>query len=348
MSETRSTSFSQTSRFFITMAAIGISVFFLREFRDLFNAFFLAQLVVLTASPVMYWLRQRNMPSWLSLLVGLVLTLSVTMFIAAFIFLTVIKMIDLLPVFADALQQALASADGIAKQLSVGLGDLLNAIDTDRMVEIAGNFLQGVLQSVSVFGLMMLIIVFLVVEAMIFPDKVNYQIKSGNVRFSRLFGFTDNMRQYVGITSLLGLGGGFVATIALWFIGVQFAGLWGMLYFVMNFVPMVGFWIALIPPVLIALATLGFGPALLVFLIYIVMSTIINQGLRPHMLKGGLDLSPLWSILSLVVWSTILGAPGLIIGIPITIAVKELILENDPESRWVSDMLGSGDRPEDE
>ena len=108
MLESQSNHFSQTSRFFITMAAIGISVFFLREFRDLVNAFFLAQLVVLTASPVMYWLRQRNMPSWLSMLAGLVLTLSATMFIAFFVFLTVIRMIQLLPVFASGFQQFLS------------------------------------------------------------------------------------------------------------------------------------------------------------------------------------------------------------------------------------------------
>ena len=173
-------------------------------------------------------------------------------------------------------------------------------------------------------------------------------MQAGNPRFNRLFGFTDNMRQYVGITSLLGLGGGIVATIALSFIGIEFAALWGVLYFVMNFVPMVGFWIAMLPPLLLALANLGFGPALLVFLVYALMSFIINQGLRPAMLKDGVDLSPLWSILSLVVWSTILGAPGLIIGIPLTIAIKVLILENDDENRWVSEMLSSGVRKTDE
>ncbi len=66
------------------------------------------------------------------------------------------------------------------------------------------------------------------------------------------------------------------------------------------------------------------------------------------MLKDGVDLSPLWSILSLVVWSSILGAPGLIIGIPLTIAIKVLILENDDENRWVSEMISSTAGPEDE
>ncbi len=268
MSTAQSNHFSQTSRFFITMAAIGISVFFLREFSDLVNAFFLAQLIVLTASPVMYWLRQRNMPPSLSILAGLVLTLSVTMFIAFFIFLSVIRMIQLLPVFVSGLEQFLGSADRIGQQYSGQFGELIEQIDPAHLAQIAGNFLQRILQSVSVFGLMMLILFFMVIEAVIFPDKVSYQMKSGNPRFNRLFGFTDNMRQYVGITSLLGLGGGIVATIALLFIGVEFAVLWGVLYFVMNFVPMIGFWIAMIPPLLLALANLGFGPALLVFLVY--------------------------------------------------------------------------------
>ena len=346
MSETRVTHFSQTSRFFITMAAIGISVFFLREFRDLFNAFFLAQLVVLTASPIMYWLQKRNVPKSLSMLVGMIVTLSIMLCIALFLSITVIRMVEMLPIFADAIRQTLSSADGYAKQFSSSLADVIDQIDPSYLVQVMSDFLQRIRQSVSVFGLMVLIIVFLVVEAMIFPDKVNHQIQSGRPWFNQWFGYTDNIRQYVGITSLLGLGGALVATLALSLIGVQFAALWGMLYFVMNFVPMVGFWIALIPPLLIALATLGFGPAVMVFLVYIIMSTIINQGLRPGMLKGGLDLSPLWSILSLVVWGNILGPAGLIIGIPLTIAIKELVLDSDPESRWVSDILSAGVRSE--
>ena len=131
-------------------------------------------------------------------------------------------------------------------------------------------------------------------------------------------------------------------------IGVEFAVLWGLLYFVMNFVPMVGFWIAMLPPLLIAGTTLGLSQAVLVFVIYALMSFIINQALKPAMMRGGLDLSPLWSILSMIVWSSILGAPGLIIGIPLTIAIKVLVLENDPESRWIAEMISAKIEPHDD
>jgi predicted PurR-regulated permease PerM len=188
---------------------------------------------------------------------------------------------------------------------------------------------------------MLLILVFMVIEALTFPEKIHRQVNAGNPRFERIFGYTKNIREYLGITSLLGIIGGAIASVSLAFIGVEFAVLWGVLYFVMNFVPMVGFWIAMLPPLLIALTTLGFMPALAVFLIYAVMSFLINQAIKPAMMRGGLDLSPLWSILSMVVWSTILGAPGLIIGIPLTIAIKVLVLESDPESRWIAEMISA-------
>lgn len=353
MLDRQSTSFSQTARFFITLAAIGISVWFLSTYRDLFNAFFLAQLVVLTASPAMYWLRQRNMPAWLSVFVGMVMTLSVTLLIAFAIFVSAMRLIDLLPTILNNIQNFLTTTSSLGDRLGIDLSEFLDNIDPNQMVQVASVFLQGILSSISLFGLVLLILVFMVIEALTFPDKVHRQVDSGNPRFGRIFGYTKNIRDYLGITSLLGIIGGTVATLSLMLIGVDFAVLWGVLYFVMNFVPMVGFWIAMIPPLLIAWTTLGFTAALYVFLIYAVMSFVINQAVKPAMMRGGLDLSPLWSILSMIIWSSILGAPGLIIGIPLTIAIKVLVLESDPESRWIADMISAdvskeADEPQDD
>jgi AI-2 transport protein TqsA len=86
----------------------------------------------------------------------------------------------------------------------------------------------------------------------------------------------------------------------------------------------------------------GVTPAFIVLGTYMIVSTIINQGVKPAVMRGGLDLSPFWSIMSLIVWSTILGPLGLIVGVPLTIALKELVLATDPQARWAADLLGAG------
>lgn len=125
-------------------------------------------------------------------------------------------------------------------------------------------------------------------------------------------------------------------------LNIPFPALWGVLYLILNFVPMIGFWIAVIPPMLLAWQSGGATAALIVLGSYMIVSTIINQGVKPAVMRGGLDLSPFWSIMSLIIWSTILGPAGFIVGVPLTIALKELVFATDRQTRWVADLLGAG------
>jgi predicted PurR-regulated permease PerM len=181
----------------------------------------------------------------------------------------------------------------------------------------------------------------MLIEIFVIPQKIDWQIAQGNRQLATAYRFTRNIRQYVSITSLLGLAGGAVLSIMLVILGVQFAMMWGILFFIMNFVPMVGFWVAVIPPVLLALVQGNPTDAIVIFLAYIIVNFLVNQVFKPALMRGGLDLSPLWSIMSLVVWSSILGPLGLVLGVPLTIALKELILENDEDGRWVADILSA-------
>ncbi len=192
------------------------------------------------------------------------------------------------------------------------------------------------------FGLVILIVIFMVIEAFLMPLKFKNKPDIGALSPDIAIGFTANIRQYVGITSLLGLIGGFVLAIVLMLLNIPFPALWGVLYLILNFVPMIGFWIAVIPPMLLAWQSGGATAALIVLGSYMIVSTIINQGVKPAVMRGGLDLSPFWSIMSLIIWSAILGPAGFIVGVPLTIALKELVFATDRQTRWVADLLGAG------
>ncbi len=72
-----------------------------------------------------------------------------------------------------------------------------------------------------------------------------------------------------------------------------------------------------------------------------VVATIINQGIKPAVMRGGLGQSPLRSIASLVVWSGILGPVGLIVDVPLTVALKDLVFEPDDRARELGDLLSA-------
>jgi predicted PurR-regulated permease PerM len=336
------TYFSRSLRFFVGFASIGLSVTFVKAYAYYFNAFFLALVIVMSVSPIMFWLRKHGVPNWLALGVGMIVTLSMTALLAIVIALSVVRVSDILPQLVAQIDGLTESLDQFFSRSGIQVDELVDLVEPDQLFFFGRRLLDTILQSVSLFFLTVLIIFFMLVEAMAFPGKVERQLARGNPQFLTAYRFADNIRQYVGITTLLGVIGGLVIGLVLFLMDVDFAAMWGILYFILNYVPMVGFWLAMIPPALLALLQFGPGAMVIVILVYLVISTIINQILRPAFMRGGLDLSPLWSVLSLVIWAAILGPPGLIVGVPLTIAIKELVIATDENNQWVNDVISAG------
>ena len=128
--------------------------------------------------------------------------------------------------------------------------------------------------------------------------------------------------------------------------GVDFPVLWGLLAFLLNFIPNIGSIIAGIPPVFIALIAHGFGRALIVLIGYVVINMIIGSIIEPPLLGKRLGLSAFYVFLSLVVWGAIWGPAGMLLSVPLTMLMK-LGFESSPNLKWVSVMMDSGAPPSD-
>jgi AI-2 transport protein TqsA len=128
----------------------------------------------------------------------------------------------------------------------------------------------------------------------------------------------------VTITALKGVITAAGNYIFLLILGVDFAFLWAFFSFLMNFIPNLGFVFSFIPPALIALITLGPWQALLVLLIFWVINFIVENVIGPIFMKESLNISLLSTFLSLLVWGWILGMPGTVLGVPLTMAVMKV------------------------
>jgi predicted PurR-regulated permease PerM len=130
--------------------------------------------------------------------------------------------------------------------------------------------------------------------------------------------------------------------IALAIIGVDYPILWGLLAFLLNFIPTFGSILAAVPPVLLAVVQLGVGEAFFIAIFYVLVNVIVGSVLEPRFMGKGLDLSSLVVFLSLVFWGWILGPVGMLLSVPLTIMVK-IALENSEDTRWIGVMLGAGE-----
>lgn len=108
-------------------------------------------------------------------------------------------------------------------------------------------------------------------------------------------------------------------------LGVDAAIVWCFLYFFLQFIPNIGFVLALVPPSLMALLMLGWKRALLVAGGLILTQMVGDYVVKPMLLKKGLNISFLEIMLSLVIWGFLLGPAGAILAIPLTLALRRAI-----------------------
>ncbi len=110
--------------------------------------------------------------------------------------------------------------------------------------------------------------------------------------------------------------------------GVEHALLWTVLYFFLNFIPAVGFSIALVPPTFVTLLMYGWTPALVVAGGMILTNLFVDNVVTPFFAKRAMKISFLELTLSLVGWSFLLGVAGAIMAIPLTLALKDLVKQH--------------------
>jgi predicted PurR-regulated permease PerM len=146
--------------------------------------------------------------------------------------------------------------------------------------------------------------------------------------------FARNTRSYLVVTTVFGLIVAAVDATALWALGVPLPLLWGLLSFITNYIPNIGFLIGLIPPVLLALLVGGPGLALLVIVVYSVVNFVLQSLVQPVFVGDAVGLSVTVSFLSVFVWAAVLGPLGAVLAVPLSLFVYALVLGQDPDRRW--------------
>ena len=129
--------------------------------------------------------------------------------------------------------------------------------------------------------------------------------------------------------------------MATWVIGVDYPVLWGLLAFLLNYIPTLGSIIAAIPPVLLAMVQFGWTWALVVAMVYLAINICIGSLLEPRLMGRRMGLSTLVVFLSMVFWGWVWGPIGMILSVPLTMLLKILLMHSD-DLRWVGVLLGSG------
>ncbi|MGC2721111.1 MAG: AI-2E family transporter, partial [Candidatus Acidiferrales bacterium] len=132
-------------------------------------------------------------------------------------------------------------------------------------------------------------------------------------------------RSYVMVTAKSASINAVLNLIFLSVMGVDTPVLWAAVYFVLDFIPTVGFIAALLPPTFVTLLMYGWKRALVVAIGLVLTNLLIDNLVTPIFMKHAVDVSLLEITLSLMGWTFLLGVPGAILAIPLTLALKKFI-----------------------
>ena len=342
-----STENSSILKVIVAGAGVAIIIFAMKMSATILSSFLLAGVIGISVLPVTSWLIRKGVATWLALLITIGLVFLGVVALIAVIAISVVNLVETLPQYQSNLQGLLNEAATGLSSLGLQQTDLESAIaniDVSGVMSFISSFLGGILSSLSNLLVMLMVLIFFILGAPLLSTKLKNNYSTDNPIFSRFRTLIHDLQQYVTITTWINFLVGLVNTIFLMIIGVDFAVLWGVLSFLTGYIPNIGFWIAAIPPILLALVQYGIGKALIVLVGFIV----INGGvgfLQPKMMGQGLNLSVLVVTVSLFFWGWVLGPMGAILAIPLTMIVKEVFLDAYDDTRALADLM-SADEPQ--
>lgn len=157
-----------------------------------------------------------------------------------------------------------------------------------------------------------------------------------------LRGFVAHTRRFYRVVGAFAVLVGVLDAIFLTVIGIPLAWLWGVLAAVCNFIPYVGFVIGMVPPALLALLLGDWKLMLLVIAVYFVLNSLVTTLLPAKIVGDAVSLSMAVSVLSVGLWAWVLGPLGAVLAVPMTLLVKALLVDSDPQAQWLQGLLTSG------
>ena len=342
MTEIVNVGFNRVQRILMTLAAFVVVIAGMRAAQDILIPFLLSLFIAIIVTPLLNWLRGKGIPSGAAILLIILLIILAGFLIAVLVGSSLTDFSNSLPDYQTGLKAKTIELQVFFQEKGLEIVDetFLEFINPGAAMRMTSRLLTGLGNLLGDTFLILLVVVFMLLEAANFGAKMEVAMHQDSPKIDRSSIFLDNIKRYMVIKTWTSLGTGIVVTIWLTIWGVDYAILWGLLTFLFNYIPNIGSIMAAVPPVLLALLQLGPWTALAVALGYFAVNMSIGSFLEPRLMGKGLGLSTLVVFLSLLFWGWVLGPVGMILSVPLTMSMK-IALSSFDETQWLSTLLGN-------
>jgi predicted PurR-regulated permease PerM len=323
----------------------------LRSTANIVAPIFLVITLVITLAPLRGLLLRRRWPAWLASVVTLLAIYALLILILGSVAFAVVRLVDKLPEYGSAFDRIFAYLLGVSTQLGFGQAQierLASSVQPSSLAGPAHALLSGVSGGLSLLVLIVALVIFLAFDAASMPQRLSVIRETRPQIAEGLVNFAGRVRKYWIVTTVFGFIVAVLDVVALLIIGVPLYLTWGVLAFVTNYIPNIGFILGVIPPALIALLDGGIGSAIAVVAAYTLINVVVQTIIQPRFTGDAVGISGTVAFVSLIFWAYVLGTLGALLAIPATLFLKSVLLDNSVPASWVNALVTSSplkDRP---
>jgi predicted PurR-regulated permease PerM len=330
------------SNILISLAALVVIVAGMKAAADLLVPLLLSIFIAFLFTPFLHGCTRRGVPTGVALLLVVVLIMTLGWLTGLALGSSFKDFSESLPLYENRLQQVTANTliwlEGMG--IPISLEHLLEFANPAAALKLSGKLLNSLSNLLTDAFIILLTTIFILAEATQFPQKLKSLLKNPDETLARFSTLRETINRYLALKTATSFVTAALVSLILSILGVDFPLLWGLLAFMLNFVPTVGSIIAAVPAILLALVQLGPLTAFWTLLGYLFINIFIGNIIEPRIMGRGLGLSAFVILASLVFWGWVLGPVGMFLSVPLTMLAK-LASENSEQTRWVGTLLSA-------
>ena len=288
---------------------------------------------------------ERWIPRWAAMVATLVIVLLAVAALGSVVALAFAQVAERGPQLGERARDIARAVDAWSR--SVGLP----AVGTAATARLAAVMASSVEHLRAGVGLLVLVLAFLALtmaEVRDFETRLAQHLRrrQQDEVIDTVREIASRVRRHMVALTITSALSGLITGLFTWAVGLEFAPLWGLLTFLLNYIAILGPLIAIVPPTLYAILQFdGLAQPVIVAVGVGIIQVVMGNVVDPKIEGRVLSLSPVVVLLALVFWGWIWGVTGAFIAIPITAAII-IACENFPQTQWIATLATELNRPD--
>ncbi len=324
------------------IAAAVVVLAGLRAISSVAGPFFLALILTVAITPLRAMLMRRGLPYLVVAVVPLVVVLLGLLAMAAALALSGARLAALIPGYTAELSRSGGQIIELMTRFGVTADEaqkFVATFDFNRLLPYVQSFMNGLLGALSSAVLVVILLYGMSLDAVGLSRAMDRLSGERPELVAALREYARGTYRYLLVTTVFGLIVAVLDIGVLAWLGVPAPLVWGLLSFITNYIPNVGFVIGLVPPAMLAWLESGWVTAVWVVVFYSVINFVLQSLIQPKFAGGTVGLSITATLLSLVLWSLVIGPLGAILAVPLSALALALFVDPDPGKRWLRPLL---------